>query len=66
MDPMVLPSIKEVTGYDEFIYQAFSLAEIAEGEEKQSAVLVGGQVLRNSRNWHILRDSNRLRLDIFV
>ncbi len=62
MDPMVLPQSEEVTGYDELLHQAFSLAELTDGEEKQLAILVGAQVVTVGRDWHVLRESNRLLL----
>ncbi len=60
MSSASLPSSSVLARYDELVHQAFELADLTEGDEKTEAAITGSSVVIAGRDWHVLRDANRL------
>ena len=59
------PKATAIAGYDELVYHAFALAELDTGKSSESAARLATATSLQLRNWHTLRDANRLMFSQF-
>jgi len=59
------PKAATIAGYDELVYHAFALAELDTGQSSASAARLATATGLRLRNWHTLRDANRLMFSQF-